>query len=151
MKKTVKQKIKTYIKRSKANVFLTKDLYRYGSKAQVNRALNELMEEFALLRVTTGAYTKAEPFEYMGKVTAIPTDDPASAALEALQRMGVPTLMTKAQIEYARGEMTQIPAVTKINTGKRRITRKFFNSNNICENDYGKSKVVERTPYLNRV
>jgi hypothetical protein len=46
-------------------------------------------------------------------------------AQEALEKLGVPVQLGRAQADYAGGKTTQIPVRTTFNTGRRRISRKI--------------------------
>ncbi len=46
-------------------------------------------------------------------------------AQEALEKLGVPVQLGRAQRAYAEGKTTQIPVRTTFNTGQRRISRKI--------------------------
>ena len=104
-------------------VVLRRDLARFGSSAQISRALGQLVSEGKLVRIGTGVYAKAAP----GPMSGIPmARQPLGAlAAETFDRLGIAWQLGAAQRRYNSGVTTQVPWRTTFDTGKRRISRRF--------------------------
>lgn len=115
------------IKRSVANrddgVFLRAEFERFGSPAQVGRALSQLTSEGALVRLGLGVYAKAKPSVLTGK--PIPARPLEVLAPEVLKKLGIPVMPSRLTQDYNAGRSTQLPSGIVLNTGKRRIARKL--------------------------
>lgn len=122
------------IKRSVTNrddcVFLRSEFERFGSPAQVGRALGKLTREGALVRLGLGIYAKAKPSVLSGK--SIPARPLEVLAPEALRKLGIEVKPGRLQQDYNEGRSTQLPSGIVLNTGKRRIGRKLgFNGKEV--------------------
>jgi len=104
-------------------VVLRRDLARFGSSAQISRALGQLVREGKLVRIGTGVYAKAAP----GPMSGIPmARQPLGAlAAETFDRLGITWQLGAAQRRYNSGVTTQVPWRTTFDTGKRRISRRL--------------------------
>ena len=115
------------IKRSVANrddgVFLRAEFERFGSPAQVGRALSQLTRSGALVRFGLGVYAKAKPSVLTGK--PIPARPLEVLAPEVLKKLGIPVMPSRLTQDYNAGRSTQLPSGIVLNTGKRRIARKL--------------------------
>ena len=115
------------IKRSVANqcdgVFLRAEFERFGSPAQVGRALRQLTSEGTLVRLGLGVYAKAKPSVLTGK--PIPARPLEVLAPEVLKKLGIPVTPSRLTQDYNAGRSTQLPSGIVLNTGKRRIARKL--------------------------
>ncbi|MDB6001260.1 MAG: hypothetical protein JWP52_2959 [Rhizobacter sp.] len=115
------------IKRSVSNcggdVFVRGDFVRFGSTAQVGRALNELTTQGALVKLGVGVYAKAKPSVLSGK--PIPAKPLEVLAPVALQKLGVKVQPSRLTQAYNDGQSTQVPTGVVLNTGRRRIARKL--------------------------
>ena len=115
------------IKRSVANqgdgVFLRAEFERFGSPAQVGRALSQLTQGGALVRLGLGVYAKAKPSVLTGK--PIPARPLEVLAPEALKKLGIAVTPSRLTQDYNAGRSTQLPSGIVLNTGKRRIARKL--------------------------
>lgn len=67
----VAQRIKISVEQSKDEVFLRREFTRFGSVAQVTRALGQLITEGQLVRLGVGIYAKAKRSALSGKVMGI--------------------------------------------------------------------------------
>ena len=119
------------IKRSVANqgdtVFLRAEFERFGSPAQVGRALRQLTQAGALVRLGLGVYAKAKPSVLTGQ--PIPARPLEVLAPEALKKLGIAVTPSRLTQEYNAGCSTQVPSGIVLNTGKRRVARKLsFNA-----------------------
>lgn len=115
------------IKRSVANrndgVFLRVEFERFGSPAQVGRALTQLTIEGTLVRLGVGVYAKAKPSVLTGR--PIPARPLEVLAPEVLKKLGIAVLPSRLTQDYNAGRSTQLPSGIVLNTGKRRIARKL--------------------------
>jgi hypothetical protein len=107
----------------KGEVILRTDFESMGSASQISRALKELIQAGKIIRLGYGVYAKARPSILSGKPVA--RVSLAELAQEALQKLGVPVELGRAQAAYASGKTTQVPVRTTFNTGQRRISRKI--------------------------
>jgi hypothetical protein len=107
----------------KGEVILRTDFESIGSASQISRALKELIRAGKIIRLGYGVYAKARPSILSGKPVARVSLE--ELAQEALQKLGVPVQLGRAQAAYAAGKTTQIPVRTTFNTGQRRISRKI--------------------------
>ena len=119
------------IKRSVANqaegVFLRAEFERFGSPAQVGRALRQLTSEGALVRLGLGVYAKAKTSVLTGQ--PIPARPLEVLAPEALKKLGIAVTPSRLMQDYNTGRSTQVPSGIVLNTGKRRIARRLsFNA-----------------------
>lgn len=120
---SVKERMLRSIARRKGEVILRSDFASMGSPSHISRALKELIGAGKIVRLGYGVYAKARPSALSGK--PVPRVSLAELAQEALERLGVPAQLARAQAEYAEGKTTQIPVHTTFNTGRRRISRKL--------------------------
>lgn len=120
---SVKQRMARSIALRKGEVVLRADFASMGSASQISRALQELIQDGKIIRLGYGVYAKARPSILSGKPIA--RVSLAELAQEALQKLGVPVGLGRAQAAYASGKTTQIPVRTTFNTGQRRISRKI--------------------------
>ncbi len=119
---TTKERIKRSLAQKASNVSLRSEFVKFGSSSQVTRALSSLVEEGMLVRVSSGAYVKAEPSVLTGK--PIPKVRMSVIVRELFDKLNVPIYPSNAAREYTSGKTTQIPGALSISTGNRRITRK---------------------------
>ena len=120
---SVKQRLLRSIAARSGEVVLRRYLSRFGSPAQVSRALNQLLAEGKLVRIGTGVYAKAAP----GPISGIPmARQPLGAlAAETFDRLGISWQLGAAQRRYNERLTTQVPWRTTFDTGKRRISRRL--------------------------
>jgi hypothetical protein len=115
------------IKRSVANqgdaVFLRAEFERFGSPAQVGRALRQLTSEGALVRLGLGVYARAKPSVLSGR--PIPARPLEVLAPEVLKKLGIAVMPSRLSQDYNAGRSTQLPSGIVLNTGKRRIARRL--------------------------
>jgi hypothetical protein len=120
---SVKERMVRSIALRKGEVILRADFESMGSASQISRALKELIQAGKIIRLGYGVYAKARPSILSGKPVARVSLE--ELAQEALQKLGVPVQLGRAQAAYAAGKTTQIPVRTTFNTGQRRISRKI--------------------------
>jgi hypothetical protein len=116
-------RIKRSVANRNADVFVRADFMPFGSQAQVGRALTELQNKGALVKLGVGVYAKAKPSVLSGK--PIPIKPLEVLAPEALKRLGVQVGESRQTREYNSGSSTQVPVGVVFSVGKRRIQRKL--------------------------
>ena len=132
----LRDKLKKALGRKKAKVFLRADFENLGSNAQLSRALRNLVDEGAMVKIGVGVYAKAKRSALSGK--PIPVEPVEFLAPEALKKLGVKVYPSRRTAEYNASRTTPIPAGAVINTGNRRISRQlgFGPTTNEYENNY---------------
>lgn len=120
--KTLESKILARIVRKKESVFLRNDFLDLGGYDQVGRALKYLADDNKLVRIGYGLFAKAKVSSLTGEI--IPVSNLPNLAKEALGRLGVTVMPSKAETEYNEGRSTQIPTGRLIGV-KNRINRKI--------------------------
>ncbi len=136
----MRQRLLRSIAARPGEVVLRRDLARFGSQAQVSRALKQLVAEGKLVKIGTGVYAKAAP----GPISGIPmVRQPLGAlAAETFDRLGIPWQLGAAQRRYNERVTTQVPWRTTFDTGKRRISRRLQIGKQVVEyeNDLTRSR-----------
>ena len=108
--KTLKQKIQNRVVRTrKTDVFLPRDFADLSGEDQVLRALRSLVRDGALVRLGYGVYARAMRSRISGRVMVASSNGFHSAALQALDRLGVPWEQSDSTRAYNEGRSTQIP------------------------------------------
>lgn len=120
--KKLESKILARIVRKKESVFLRNDFFDLGGYDQVGRALKYLVDDNKLVRIGYGLFAKAKVSSLTGEI--IPVSNLPNLAKEALGRLGVTVMPSKAETEYNEGRSTQIPTGRLIGV-KNRINRKI--------------------------
>ncbi len=120
---SVRELLQRSIAARKGEVVLRRDLSRFGSPAQISRALNQLVVEGKLVRIGVGVYAKAAPGPISGRPMA--RQPLAALAAETFDRLGINWQLGAAQRRYASGSTTQVPWRTTFDTGRRRISRRL--------------------------
>ena len=122
--KSLRERIKTRIARSRANVFLTREFSDLGGEDQVLRALRQLIQGGQLVRLGYGVYGRAELSPLSGRPMLVASDGFVGAAREALTKLGVAWEPSTWEHAYNEGRSTQVPvnAVVRI---KGRFARRL--------------------------
>ena len=122
--KSLRERIKTRIARSRANVFLTREFSDLGGEDQVLRALRQLMQGGQLVRLGYGVYGRAELSPLSGRPMLVASDGFVGAVHEALTKLGVAWEPSTWERAYNEGRSTQVPvnAVVRI---KGRFARRL--------------------------
>ena len=118
----LEDRLKISIAKQRSDVFLRTDFARFGSEAQVSRALRKLVEGGVVVKLGVGVYARAKRSVLSGQ--PIPTQPVEVLAEQALTRMGVKIYPSRQAERYNSGRTTQLPVEVVINTGRRRIGRK---------------------------
>jgi hypothetical protein len=122
IKNTLESRISYRIKRSKANVFTRQDFADIGGYDQVGRILRQLIRNKQLISLGYGLYALAKVSSISGKI--VPVKSIQDLACEALNKLGVKTTPTSAELAYNEGKSTQVPTGRVIGV-KSRISRKI--------------------------
>lgn len=120
---SIKERINRSIGKSKSEAFIRFEFSKFGSPAQVNRAVRELTKEGRLVRLGYGVYAKSRPSSISGK--PVPRKSLQGLAFEALRKLNVQVELGIWQKRYRDGKTTQVPMTADIFTGTRRISRKL--------------------------
>ena len=123
MSMSVENRIKRSIGLRADDVFIRSEFEKFASRAQISRALRQLVQSGRLVKLGVGIYAKAKPSVLNGK--AIPVRPVDVLAPQALAKLGVDVQPSRLGAAYNTGESLQIPAGTTLNTGRRRISRKI--------------------------
>ena len=125
----IQQRMKLSVANNRDDVFIRADFKKFGSSAQISRALIGLVNEGKLVKVGRAVYVKARPSSISGN--PVPTMPLPQIAQKALIKLGVSFSLGKQQAAYQRGDTTQIPIEVAFNTGIRRISRKLALGNKV--------------------
>ena len=120
-RQTLKSKVAEKVNRSRKDVFLRADFEKLGNYDQVGRALRQLTEDGALIKISYGIYAKARKNRLTGKAMLAAPGGFTQVATEALKRLGIPWTTSDASSNYESGS-TQIPANAQVKV-KKRISR----------------------------
>ncbi|MDR8398453.1 MULTISPECIES: DUF6088 family protein [Paraburkholderia] len=136
----LENRLKISIARQASDVLLRTDFARFGSEAQVGRALRKLVDDGVIVKLGVGVYAKAKRSALSG--APIPVQPVEILAEQALIRMGVKIYPSRQADRYNSGKTTQVPAGGVINTGNRRIVRKLgFGKKTVqYENNLGRAE-----------
>jgi hypothetical protein len=108
--RTLKQKIEYRMaRRSGDDVFLPREFADLAGDDQVLRALRMLVKEGRLMRLGYGVYVRATRSRLSGRPMVDSANGFASAALQALTKLGVPWEPSDSVRAYNEGRSTQIP------------------------------------------
>jgi len=125
---SIEYKALNRLKSIRGSVVLRSDFDNLGSYRQISRALNKLIEEKQLVKISTGIYAKA----YLSKYSDTPLikngTDPTLR--QALKRLGIAYEPGSAEKEYNESKTTQVP-VRNIVRLKSRCRRRIGYRN--CE------------------
>lgn len=117
------QRVRLSVSRRKDDVFVRDDFSRFGSAAQVSRALRQLLGEGRMVRLGVGIYAKAKKSVLTGQ--PIPVRPVEMLAPVALKKLGVNTQPSRHVQDYNSGSTTQLPGGIVLNTGTRRVSRRI--------------------------
>lgn len=133
--KSLQDKVRYRIQRSKDTVFLPADFADLGGRDQVGRALRSLIAQGQLIKIGYGLYAKvtfSELFNRPQPIASLP-----ELAREALSKMGVQVVPTYFEQLYNERKSTQVPTGRVIGV-RERVSRKI---------SYGTTDIVyERVP-----
>jgi len=120
--KTIESKILARISKKKSSVLLREDFIDLGGYDQVGRALRQLAQKGKIVKIGYGLYAKAKISALTGET--LPAEPLPQLAREAMKRLGIKVLPTKAEQDYQAGKSTQVPTGRMIGV-KTRISRKI--------------------------
>ncbi len=119
---TISYKVLARIARKNYAVFVREDFEDLGGYDQIGRILRELAQEGRLLKLGYGLYAKTEVSSLTGN--RIPVKPLPELAREAVQRLGLKVVPSKAERDYNSGRTTQVPTGRRLAV-KGRINRKI--------------------------
>jgi hypothetical protein len=122
--RTLKQKIRYRIARTRGDVFLPKEFRDLGGEDQVLRVLRGLVSEGELMRLGYGVYARAARSRLTGRLMVDSDNGFSSAARQALTKLGVPWEPGASERAYNAGRSTQIPATPTVKV-KGRFQRRL--------------------------
>ncbi len=117
VKKTLEDKIKYRIKRSRYATFVLSDFYDLSDRDQILRALRKLIEQGMILRMGQGVYVRTKISSVTSKI--IPEQNIRDIAITALKKSGIAVIPTPYELEYNDGKSTQVPTGAVIGVNKR--------------------------------
>ena len=120
---TVLSEIECKLTESSSIVFTTADFLSIAGRSAVTRALNKLINECKLMKISIGLYAKARKNRINGQVMLDSLGGADAVLVEALDKLGIKYEKDKSYFAYINGESTQIPAKLIIKTSSK---RKFF-------------------------
>jgi len=123
-KKSLLDKLKLRIKKSKNNVFILNDftdLFKEYTYNYIIQTLRRLVDEGFLVRIGHGLYAKTRTFS---NGAILPNTPIGELAEEALQKLGVKTDKSSYWKEYNAGLSTQMPT-GRVIAVDRRVRRKI--------------------------
>jgi hypothetical protein len=120
---TVQARVYESLRTSNDAAFVRKEFAGFGSCRQVSRALRDLVDKGAIIRIGHGVYAKARPSSISGK--PVPVAPLLSLALEALRKLGVKADVGRDEKSLQDGLSTQVPMLPILNVGKRRTRLKI--------------------------
>lgn len=124
------ERCRAHLHQSSARVFRTQSFLAHGSRTCVQSALAQLVRESELIRIGVGVYARTKRSVLTGDF--IPVAPLEVLASEALALFGVQVQPPKAYRDYNEGLTNQVPVRFVLNTGPRRITRRFeFNGRSL--------------------
>jgi hypothetical protein len=106
---TLRERVRRRIARSRDSVFLPREFSDLGGADQVLRALRQLVQAGALVRLGYGVYGRAVCSEIDGQPLLAAPDGFAGATREALTKLGVPWEPGSWERAYNEGRSTQVP------------------------------------------
>lgn len=121
---TLRERIKARIAERRDAAFLTREFTDLGGERQVLRALRDLTEEGALIRIGYGAYARAEisPLTHQPMIAG---DGFGTVSREVLNKLQVPWEPTEAERAYNEGRSTQVPMTPRVRLRGNRFSRKL--------------------------
>jgi hypothetical protein len=127
--KTLLERIEARIARRRGeDVFLPREFRDLGGEDQVLRALRGMTREGKLVRLGYGVYGRAMTSRLSGRVILDSPDGLASAARQALTKLGVEWEPTDAERAYNEGRSTQVPVNPAVRV-KGRFSRRLRDGN----------------------
>jgi hypothetical protein len=123
--KTLKQRIENRVTRTKkTDVFLPRDFADLSGEDQVLRALRSLVRDGSLMRLGYGVYARAMRSRISGRPIISSPNGFHSAALQALNKLGVAWEQSNSTKAYNEGHSTQIPVNPTVKV-KARFSRRL--------------------------
>lgn len=111
------------IARKKSIVVQRSELSDLGSPAQLSRVLAALVETGRLVRVSRGMYAKTRINRFTGALAPGATFE--AIAAEVFRKLKIDVTPGELTRDYNANKTTQLPMLSVVSTGGRRITRKI--------------------------
>ncbi len=121
-KEKLETRILIRISKLKTPILLRDDFSDLGGYDQVGRALKRIAEKGQIIRIGYGLYAKAKQSALTGET--VPIVPLPTLGREALRRLRVRTVPSKAELDYKEGRSTQVPTGRMIGV-KDRISRRI--------------------------
>lgn len=121
-KEKLETRVLTRINREKSPILLREDFSDLGGYDQVGRALSKIADKGEIIRLGYGLYAKAKQSPLTGET--VPIASLPTLGKEAMRRLRVQTVPSKAEVDYREGRSTQVPTGRMIGV-KDRISRKI--------------------------
>lgn len=122
---TLTYKVEQRIEALPYNVVLRSDLADLGGERQVTYAINQLIKNKKIARVSYGVYAKTEPSSFFFDKTLLKSSRGFTGMVrEALDRLKIPWQPSEAEEDYNSGRSTQVPARSILRL-KKRFRRKI--------------------------
>lgn len=133
------------IARRKGVVILRSELAALGSPAQLSRVLSNLVKTKRLVRVGVGIYAKTRLNKFTHELAPAATFEEIAA--EVFRKLEIDVAHGKLARDYNAGKTTQVPVLSVVDTGRRRITRRIsLGSRFITYERSGAHRSKERHP-----
>ncbi|WP_373516114.1 DUF6088 family protein [Persicitalea sp.] len=121
-KEKLETRVLARISRRKSPIVLREDFSDLGGYDQVGRALRSIARKGKIIRIGYGLYAKAKQSALTGET--VPVAPLPTLGKEALRRLRVETVPSKAESDYREGRSMQVPTGRMIGV-KDRISRKI--------------------------
>lgn len=121
-RKTLEERVRLRIARSKSDVFLRGDFPDIGGYDQIGRVLGGLVRKGELVKVGYGLYAKSDISPLSGRI--IPRVGLPEIADQTLGKLKVRRVASVAERAYNEGRSTQVPT-GRVIAVKGRISRKI--------------------------
>lgn len=121
-RKTLEERVRLRIARSKSDVFLRGDFEDIGGYDQIGRVLGGLVLKGELVKVGYGLYAKSDVSPLSGRI--IPRVSLPEIADQTLGKLKVARAVSGAERAYNEGLSTQVPT-GRVIAVKGRISRKI--------------------------
>ena len=133
------------IAKRKSIVVQRSELASFGSPAQLSRVLSALVRTGSLVRVSRGMYAKTRVNRFTGQLAPAATFE--AIAAEIFRKLKIDVNHGKLAREYNEGKTTQVPMLSVVDTGRRRISRRIsLGSRTITYERSCKRKLKEPQP-----
>jgi hypothetical protein len=141
------RRITLRIARKRGDVFLRADFSDLGSYSQVGKALRKLVRDGCLIKIGQGIYARARPSSLDGKPMPM---NGLETLREALRRLGVETVPSRAERAYNSGRSEQVPTGRVVGIRGKRVRRKIGYDGFFVTYERAKSRSEEQRRAIKR-